>query len=152
MAEAKTFKSPSFGSALEPDGDEKEIKCAFCGSKVIVPEELLDQDTDEELTSGEDAGSSRHIQWLIQHGADATVRVDRVKDDFIYLSGKKADGGKFEGKTWIKVPPFPAIPQRGTILKIKYRPFDDTDYVIQFDGQFYGQWWMKNNKAHAADT
>ncbi len=43
MSEAKTFKCPSCGSALEPDGDEKEIKCAFCGSTVIVPEELRDQ-------------------------------------------------------------------------------------------------------------
>jgi len=137
MSDAKTFKCPSCGSALEPDGDEKEVKCAYCGSTVIVPEELLDQDTDEELTSGEDAGSPRHIQWLIQHGADATVRVDRIKDDFIYLSGKKANGGKFEGQAYLRVPPLPAVPRLGTILKVKYDPSDDTNFALQIDGQFY---------------
>ena len=158
MSDAKTFKCPSCGSALEPDGDEKEIKCAYCGNTVIVPEELLDQDTDQdaddELAPGEDAGSPRHIQWLIQHGADATVKVDRIKDGYdLNVSGKKADGGNFKGHAWFKVPPLPALPQPGTILKIKYRPYDDTDFIIQIDGQFYGQWWMKNSTiAHAADT
>ena len=43
MSDAKTFKCPSCGSALEPDGDEKEVKCAYCGSTVIVPQELRGQ-------------------------------------------------------------------------------------------------------------
>ena len=134
MSDAKTFKCPSCGSALEPDGDEKEVKCPYCGSTVIVPEELLDQDTDqdtdedtdEEMASGEDAGSPRHIQWLIQHGADATVKVDRIKDGYsLCVSGKKADGGKYKSEAGFEVPPLPALPQPGTILKIKYNPADD---------------------------
>jgi len=158
MSDAKTFKCPGCGSALEPDGDAKEVKCAYCGSTVIVPEELLDQDTDqdtdEELAPGEDAASPRHIQWLIQHGADATVKVDRIKDGYsLCVSGKKADGGKFKGDAWFKVPPLPALPQPGTILKIKYNPADDSDFVIQVDGQFYGQEWMKNStKAYVDDA
>ncbi|MFZ1041114.1 MAG: hypothetical protein WCA79_08640 [Anaerolineales bacterium] len=54
MSDAKTFKCPSCGSALEPDGDEKEIKCAYCGNTVIVPEELRDQDEDEDDPTDED--------------------------------------------------------------------------------------------------
>ncbi len=156
MSDTKTFKCPSCGSALEPDGDEKEVKCPYCGSTVIVPEELLDQDTDqdtdeEEMASGEDASSPRHIQWLIQHGADATVKVDKVKDSIIYLSGKRADGGKYKSEAGFAVPPLPAFPQRGTILKIKYNPFSESDFVIQVDGQFYGQWRMKNSTIAYAD-
>ena len=60
-----------------PDGDEKEVKCAFCGSTVIVPEELRDQDEDEELTP-DIPGSPQHVPWLVQNGADATLRVDSV--------------------------------------------------------------------------
>ena len=33
MADAKTFKCPSCGSALEPDGDEKEVKCAYAAAR-----------------------------------------------------------------------------------------------------------------------
>ena len=40
MSEARTFKCPSCGSALSPQGDAPEIKCQYCGNTVIVPEEL----------------------------------------------------------------------------------------------------------------
>jgi DNA-directed RNA polymerase subunit RPC12/RpoP len=37
-----TFQCPNCGSPLIANGAEKEIKCQYCGSTVIVPEELRD--------------------------------------------------------------------------------------------------------------
>jgi len=146
MSEAKTFKCPSCGSALEPNGDSKEIKCAFCGSTVIVPEELRnDELTDDGYEKAEfDDSLPGHVPWLIQNGADVTAKVDHIKDYSgnmtdvrIHLSGKKANGGKFEGQAYLRVPPLPAVPRLGTILKVKYDPSDDTNFALQIDGQFY---------------
>ena len=149
MSDAKTFKCPSCGSALEPDGDENEVKCAFCGSTVIVPEELRGQGLEEDgVTEKARFDDSRrgHVPWLIKNGADATVKVDAIKDYSdnksmtdvrIHLSGKKANGGKFEGQAYLRVPPLPAVPRKGSILKVKYDPLDDTNFALQIDGQFY---------------
>jgi len=38
----KTFQCPNCGSSVTTTGAEKEVKCAYCGSTVIVPEELRD--------------------------------------------------------------------------------------------------------------
>ena len=35
-----TFKCPNCGSPVTTTGAEKEVQCAYCGSTVIVPEEL----------------------------------------------------------------------------------------------------------------
>ena len=35
-----TFKCPNCGSPVTTTGPEKEVQCAYCGSTVIVPEEL----------------------------------------------------------------------------------------------------------------
>ena len=40
MSESHTFACPSCGAALTGAGDAIEIKCQYCGSTVIVPEEL----------------------------------------------------------------------------------------------------------------
>lgn len=40
MAETKDFQCPNCGSPLMTDGTQKEVKCAYCGSAVIVPQEL----------------------------------------------------------------------------------------------------------------
>jgi DNA-directed RNA polymerase subunit RPC12/RpoP len=37
-----TFKCPNCGSTVTTTGAEKEVQCAYCGSTVIVPEELRD--------------------------------------------------------------------------------------------------------------
>ena len=42
MSEAKSFNCPNCGSPLTADGPAREIKCVYCGSSVIVPEELRD--------------------------------------------------------------------------------------------------------------
>jgi len=145
MSDAKTFKCPSCGSTLMPDGDEKEVKCEYCGSTVIVPEELRDDETDDDLTDEEvaeqDYSAPSHLPWLVQHGVDATVKVDRVipVGSFVQidLMGKKADGGEFYGWMHYDVnPPFTA-PRRGTMLKIKYNSAEDSDFAVQIDGQFY---------------
>lgn len=151
MSDAKTFNCPSCGSALMPDRDEKEVKCAYCGSTVIVPEELHDEDLDEgeELTPEEDTYSPRHVQWLIQTGADATLKVDIINNRQgetrnnkpvvdLYLSGKTANGEKVELVATVNVPSN-VIPRRGTLIKIKYNPANITlDFALQLlDGQFY---------------
>lgn len=43
MAEIKSFQCPNCGSSVDPSGSAKEVKCAYCGTIVIVPEELRDQ-------------------------------------------------------------------------------------------------------------
>ncbi len=153
MSDAKSFNCPNCGSPLVPSGTAKEVRCTFCGSSVILPEELRDQNLYEhhEMSPEDDLFSPRHVQWLIENGADATVKVDIVKDAgethnmnpvvVLYLIGKKAAGGKFEGSAEINVPRT-AIPRRGTTIKIKYKPahdyFDDADdFALQIDGQFY---------------
>ncbi len=40
MSGIKSFQCPSCGSPVTTDGTEKEVKCAYCGTEVIVPEEL----------------------------------------------------------------------------------------------------------------
>jgi LSD1 subclass zinc finger protein len=157
MTEAKSFNCPNCGSPLMPNGEAKEVKCAFCGSIVIVPVELRDQHLDKhqksspklkpELSPEEDFFSHRHVDWLIQNGADATAKVEVVKDTgetknmnpvvILQLSGKKAGGGKFDGIASINVPRS-AIPRRGTTIKIKYNPnYEFSDFALQIDGQFY---------------
>ncbi len=43
MSDSKSFQCPNCGSPIIPSGSEKQVKCAYCGSTVIVPEELRDQ-------------------------------------------------------------------------------------------------------------
>jgi uncharacterized Zn finger protein (UPF0148 family) len=40
MTETHDFRCPNCGSPLTVAGDEREVKCSFCGSTVVVPEEL----------------------------------------------------------------------------------------------------------------
>ena len=42
MSSIKTFPCPNCGSTVTTTGAEKEVQCAYCGSTVIVPEELRD--------------------------------------------------------------------------------------------------------------
>ena len=153
MSETKSFNCPNCGSSLSPNGAEKAVTCKYCGSTVVVPEELRDenQETEGELTPEEDLFSPRHVQWLIENGADATVKVDVVKDRgqlfhnnpvvYLLLSGKKASGGKFESIATINLPRN-EIPKRGSTLKVKYKKaeddIDDTeDFILQINGRFY---------------
>lgn len=153
MSAGKSFNCPNCGSTLSANGTEKSIQCSYCGSNVIVPEELRggDLESPEELTPEFDLFSPRHVEWLVQNGADATVKVDVVKerDGMIYknnpvfdvmVSGKKASGGKFESIATINLPRN-AVPKPGTALRIKYKKaadyIDDTsDYAIEINGHF----------------
>ena len=40
MTDIKTFQCPNCGSSVTTTGAEKEVKCAYCGTTVIVPAEL----------------------------------------------------------------------------------------------------------------
>lgn len=42
MADIKSFQCPNCGSPVTTTGKEKEVKCAYCGTTVIVPVELRD--------------------------------------------------------------------------------------------------------------
>jgi len=43
MSHLRTFECPSCGAPLSHAGSDKEIKCPFCGSTVIVPKDLRDK-------------------------------------------------------------------------------------------------------------
>ena len=153
MSEGKSFNCPNCGSSLSANGNDKSVICRYCGSNVIVPEELLgvNSESHEPLPPEFDLFSPSHVEWLVTHGADATVKVDVVKerkgmtykDNPIFdvmFSGKKADGDKFESICTINMPA-KLVPKPGTTLKVKYKkaadPIDDTsDYAIQINGQF----------------
>lgn len=49
MTTSRSFQCPNCGSPVSTSGTEKEVKCAYCGSTVIVPEELRDH-TPEAVT------------------------------------------------------------------------------------------------------
>ena len=148
MSDAKSFDCPNCGSPLTLDGPAREVKCSFCGSTVIVPQELRDpvrgqdQAAVQECTSGKDPFSPGHLQWLIQNGADATARIDSIKDKgetvVLYWSGATAAGAKFKNHAEINLPRN-LIPRRGETIKIKYDPEDeqDIDFAFQINGKFY---------------
>jgi LSD1 subclass zinc finger protein len=147
MSEAKSFNCPNCGSPLMPDGTAKQVKCAFCSSIVIVPEELGDQNLNEReekilIDDRDPFLSPHHLQWLIQNGADATAKVDSIKDKgetvVIYWSGTKATGEKFKNHAEVDKQ-HAAIPRRGDMIKIKYNPDDkdEIDFAFQINGRFY---------------
>ncbi len=153
MSVGMSFNCPNCGSTLTVNGNEKSIICSYCGSSVIVPEELRAGGfaSHEPLPPEFDLFSPNHVEWLVAHGADATVRVEVVKErkgitykdnpiTDVMFSGVKAEGGKFEAICTVN---FPAsqVPKPGTKLQVKYKkaadPIDDTsDYAIQINGQY----------------
>ncbi len=153
MSVGISFNCPNCGSTLSASGAEKSVRCGYCNSNVIVPEELRGENMDshEELTPEFDLFNPRHVEWLVQNGADATVKVDVVKErkGMIYkdnpvfdmmFSGTKASGGKFDGIATINLP-HNAVPKPGTKLRVKYKKaadyIDDTsDYAIEIGGHF----------------
>ncbi len=153
MLTGKSFNCPNCGATLSANGRDRSVRCSYCESNVIVPEELRGAtvESHEPLPPEFDLFTQRHVDWLVQHGADATVRVDVVKERkgmtyqnnpvfVVMVSGKKADGGKFESICTISMPGN-LVPKPGTTLKVKYKkaadPMDDTsDYAIQVNGKF----------------
>jgi DNA-directed RNA polymerase subunit RPC12/RpoP len=150
MSEVISFKCPNCGSSLNPNGTKKTIICSYCGSSVIVPEELRDQDqeTHEELTPEQDLFTPRHVDWLVQNGIDTTVKIDWLKErdetknnnpvvDML-LVGKKANGKKFDNMATINVPRN-QVPKKGSTIKIKYNKKSDDmveDFIMQIGGEY----------------
>ena len=153
MLTGKSFNCPNCGSPLNANGNAKTVVCSYCRSNVIVPEELRGgaAESHEPLPPEFDLFSPRHVEWLVQHGADAAVKVDVVKERKgmtyknnpifdVMISGKKADGGKFEAICTLNLPRN-LVPKPGTKLNVKYKKardyIDDTsDYAIQVNGQY----------------
>ncbi|MGB8215097.1 MAG: hypothetical protein WCE68_16230 [Anaerolineales bacterium] len=139
MSEAKSFQCPNCGSALAPDGAAKEVKCAFCGSTVIVPEELRDQ-----APQGQDP--QKHLQWLLQSGADGAARIVSVEDlgatDATHqaldleLKVTPASGAPFDTEMPVSVL-HADIPQPGAKVNAKYNPDDTFDLAVQINGNWY---------------
>lgn len=53
MADTKSFQCPNCGSSVMPSGSAKEVKCAYCGTTVIVPEELRQQSPSVDFNYGQ---------------------------------------------------------------------------------------------------
>ncbi|MFZ1041116.1 MAG: hypothetical protein WCA79_08630 [Anaerolineales bacterium] len=159
MSEAKSFECPKCGSALTASGMEKEIKCVFCGSTVIVPEELRGQAPDQdqidpadlELLESLDSyprglNLQQRQQWLIQNGKDVTAKVKFVDDKGVTKNGNpfvtleldvSPKGIKpYFAAVSINVPRT-SIPRAGDKVQIKYNPNDHYDVAVQIDGQFH---------------
>ncbi len=160
MSDAKSFNCPNCGSALTASGMEKEIKCAFCGSTVIVPEELRDQAPNQDqidpadlalLQSLEPYPSSvetheQRLQWLVQNGVQVTAKVKSLDDKGITKNGNpyvdlvldvKPKGHEaYFASVSINVPRA-SIPRAGDKIQIKYNPNDCYDVIVQIDGQFH---------------
>lgn len=58
MTDTKTFQCPNCGSPLTTTGAEKEVKCPYCGSTAIVPEELRDVQADQPRSRPDDFGAA----------------------------------------------------------------------------------------------
>jgi DNA-directed RNA polymerase subunit RPC12/RpoP len=159
MAEAKSFECPKCGSALTASGIEKEIKCAFCGSTVIVPEELRGQSSDQDQVDPVDLellesldpyprglNLQQRLQWLVQNGVEVTAKVKFVDDKGVTKNGNpfvtleldvRPKGIKpYFAAVMINVPRS-SIPRAGDKVQIKYNPNDHYDVAIQIDGQFH---------------
>ena len=145
MSDVRSFNCPNCGSPLKSDGAAKEITCPSCHSTVIVPEELRDSSKGESAffdVKDPFVIGPQHLQWLIQHGADATAKVDSVKDKgetiVVYWTGAKATGGAFNSHAEIKIERT-AMPRRGDAIQIKYNPedTDGLDCAFQMGGRYY---------------
>lgn len=142
MSETKSFDCPNCGSPLMAGGTEKEIICTYCGSSVIVPDELRDQAS--QLQVG--VNPQQHQQWLMQNGADGTARVVSVED--LGVTGNMhravdldlwvtpAAGEPFDSEKPFDVPPT-AIPRAGDNLQVKYNPADSFDIAVLINGSWY---------------
>jgi DNA-directed RNA polymerase subunit RPC12/RpoP len=142
MSETKSFNCPNCGSPLTAGGAEKEVKCAFCGSTVIVPDDLRDQ-----APQGPGGLDPRqHQQWLMQNGADGTAKVVSVEDlgatanmqraIDLDLQVTPATGDPFDSEKPFDIPPT-AIPRLGDNLKVKYNPDDSFDIAVLLNGNWY---------------
>ena len=148
MSEAKSFDCPKCGSPLMTNGTA-EIKCPYCGSTVIVPEELRGQAPAQEsfqVSAKDDLGTPEHVQWLVQNGTEATAKVKSVQDTgqtrnmnplvTLELDVKPKTGKPFFASAFINVPRN-AIPQARDTVRIKYNLDDCTDVAVQINGQFH---------------
>lgn len=65
MSDTKSFQCPNCGSPIVPTGTEKEVKCAYCGSTVIVPEELRDHAPEAQVDFGQlNQGNDEVVQTI----------------------------------------------------------------------------------------
>jgi DNA-directed RNA polymerase subunit RPC12/RpoP len=152
MSEIQTFTCPNCGASLTTSGTEKTIRCAYCGSSMAIQDQPRGQkrDIQEELTSQEAIFSPQHVDWLVQHGLDATVQVDFMKERGrtknnnpvfdLHLVGKKANGEKFENMATLNVARN-LVPAAGSAVKIKYNVnkselMDVEDFVLLIGGQY----------------
>ena len=79
MAEMKSFQCPNCGSSVSPEGSQKEVKCAYCGTTVIVPEELRDQPPPQypsfDINYGQNAQSEDQVLKTIGEVGKVTAGV-----------------------------------------------------------------------------
>ena len=162
MSTAKSFSCPNCGSPLTASGTEKEVKCLYCDTSVIVPVELRDQDqakphTREQFASNLDKLGSLDKQDaddfddlddfdVVKNGADGIAKVWDVDDlgaaenmkrsVSITLEVTPAAGEPFD---ILAMPDIPRtdFPKRGTKIKVKYNPADKSDIAVLLNGNWY---------------
>jgi DNA-directed RNA polymerase subunit RPC12/RpoP len=142
MSETNSFNCPNCGSPLMASGMEKEVKCMYCGSSVIVPEELRDQAPQVQGS----ADPKQHLQWLMQNGADGTARVVSAEDLGATENSHRAidldlwvtpaTGAPFDSEKPFDFPPT-AIARVGDYVKVKYNPADSFDFAVQINGNWF---------------
>ncbi|HEX2698538.1 MAG TPA: hypothetical protein VHM28_12580, partial [Anaerolineales bacterium] len=82
MAELKTFQCPNCGSPVHVNGSEKQVKCEYCGTTVVVPEELREPEapaaTPIEINFGQMAPASDEIFKTVETVGKVTAGVTLV--------------------------------------------------------------------------
>ena len=76
MSEADSFACPGCGAPLMSNGDAKEVKCPFCSTTVIVPENLRDDDSDLDSTDEEKVAKQAATPVQVVQAAGEKVEAD----------------------------------------------------------------------------
>lgn len=72
MTDTKTFQCPNCGSPLTTTGAEKEVKCPYCGSTAIVPEDLRDTSRDQSQSRAYDFGGATRTDYAASQQLDSS--------------------------------------------------------------------------------
>lgn len=78
MADTKSFQCPNCGSPVSTTGAEREVKCAYCGSTVIVPEELRDHTPSIEINYGQASPINDEVLETIGTVGKVTAEVTAI--------------------------------------------------------------------------
>lgn len=78
MANTQSFQCPNCGSPVTTTGAEKKVKCAYCGTTVIVPDELRDHTPAINLIYGQTIETDDAVLKTIGEVGKVTVGVTAI--------------------------------------------------------------------------